>query len=379
MLASFTVTDSERALRVGDALVVFRATVGAAMGIRARVFDLSAPTRPRRVADVTLPLEYLPYPGYRAGSSSMGIVAPDDGSAVAVTGDRIVFLKGNYGGGAFARSLVTLDLTSIASPTVTETPFATIGTETTLLGLVADDADGDVIYVNAKTSLGQEMILGTSFEVAANVAQRWVFGAGGWTKQVGLSIPGVLIKSFTEAGAAVLLTHDTTFERVGGDEWKGNSRLNLAANLGTRASILDAVRFRGQQVRDLCVDDGRMFVNLSDASRYWGPLRFIGPGNVVPSSAETFDSLAVVGMHSLDLRVRSMTTMTTESAELMGVYGNTLFFSMIGTGIVTVDVGGALPTGTGFLPIMGYANQIEVAGGQAFVPEGLYGIHQFHL
>ena len=403
VLAAFTVPGRvQKTVSVGDNLVVFRRQVAkpapvpgpgaitkpapGRVALEAVVYGLSDPTRPRLLATVPLPVEYLPYAGSRCGVPSYPL---SGGFGLAVSGDRIVILKRDYAQNQPVTSLVFVDLTVPASPVTYEETLPASKDRDYLDLLAAPGGKG--VFLNYKDRVGELTVGKETFDRVKYYAQLFRPMAHGWYAGMAVSVPGRLARSWTARGTALLLTHDKIFDMLEDGSFRESTRLNLLrAPFGLFAffaELLDSRAFYGRYLKDLVLARNTLFVNSRPQYTFRrGPVPLSGylPRGQGPDELGVFKvarrGRSAFGPRRIRLVEAFQGSLGTDSVQLMGVHKQHLFVNMPGDGIMTVNVAKpTAPRGEHFLRTLGFAEDIEFHGNMAYVPTGHYGVNEIDL
>lgn len=393
VLAKFTAPSVERAMKYGDdALVLFSRKTTMIAGnysseLHATIYDLSTPTSPRKAGTVKLPVEYVSYPRFAAGSSST-FFAPGswgDSQDMVESDKGLVFLTSTWTqAGNQQRKLVGLNLSNIDAPKVASIQLTT-DKDTTMLGLAKEEGSSGEptsFYLASKKTNGTINRDGTDFNKVKYTAKKYSWSAtnnivGG----AAVNVPGKIVRSFIQDGKRVFLTHDRAFDVLASGDFAESPRMELLtlAASGNTASLEDSTTLWGMDLRDLVLDDGRLYTNLAERQSWGGgimPMGMRGPMRWSPPASE----LRIFEVSSSKIAQRFAEDLGTDGIELMGVHDKRLFVNLAGDGVLLVDARNAqFPTARAFVRTLGYAWSAEVAGNDALIPAGHYGVYQLDL
>lgn len=389
-VATFSAPSVERAVKFGDdALVLFQrhsfqSGTNWVTELTAQVYDMSNPAAPKKAGSVKLPVDYLNYPRFYAGVSSYFFPYWGDATDMVESDHGLVFLTSSWSGTATQRKLVGLNLDSLSSPKVTQVNLSN-DQDTTMLGLTKDEAgsplpgplSGGSIWLSFSKKNGTKDRDGTKFDLVKYSAQRFAWTGNDLVAQATVNVPGKLAKSFLQGGKRQLLTHDRVFDFQKSGSFGESPRLVLLTLVGNTAKVEDARPFWGMDMRDLVIDDGRVYANLAERSSFggWGPM-FRGPIRYAPPATE----LRILSSTGDKLSERFSEELGTEGIDLMGVHDRKLFVSLSGDGVLVVDANDVeKPFAREFVRTLGWGWSVEFAGNDALIPAGNYGTYQLSL
>lgn len=381
VLASFTAPGVERAMKFGeDTLVLFQRKSGNVGGrytteLFATVYDLSAPTAPRKVTTVKLPVDYLGYARFGGGFGGYFQPYESDASDMIETPDGLVFLTSTWNGSATVRKLVALRLG--ASVTVTERVLGAAD-DTTLLGLTAEEGTRSFL-LSTKQSIGTKSFEGQSFKTVKYGAQRFTwYGTNVYPTSGVVAVPGKIAKSFRSQGKSMLVVHDKVFDLQKSGGFLESTRLSTV-ELGYGRSTVSAVAPQwAMDLRELVLDGGRLYANLAERSTYgWGgPILPWARGAIRMPMRTAGNELRIFQVNASTLAERFAGELGLDSLSLMGARDGKLFVSLEGQGVLVADTyDAARPSARDFVRTLGYASSLEIAGTEAYVPAGHYGIY----
>jgi hypothetical protein len=390
-VATFTAPSVERAVKFGDkALVLFSRKTTVTAGnyqteLHATVYDMSTPASPRKAGTVKLPVEYISYPRFAAGSSSYFFPYWGDAQDMVESDKGLVFLTSTWTqSGTQQRKLVGLNLSNLDAPKVASIQL-TSDKDTTMLGLAKEETDQGApasFYLASKKTVGTINRDGTDFNKVQFTAKKYSWNTS--NNIVGgsaVNVPGKIVRSFVQDGKRVFLTHDRAFDVLKSGEFAESPRMELLTvnAQGTQASLEDQSTLWGMNLTDLVLDDGRLYTNLSERQRWGGIMPFDvarGPFSWTPPASE----LRIFEVSSSKIAQRFAEDLGTDGIELMGVHDKRLFVNLAGDGVMIVDARNAqYPTARNFVRTLGWAWSAEVAGSDALIPAGHYGIYQLDL
>jgi hypothetical protein len=155
--------------------------------------------------------------------------------------------------------------------------------------------------------------------------------------------------------------------------------LTLSAS-GNTATLEDTQTLWGMDLRDLVLDDGRLYTNLAERQSWGGGIMPFdlarGPFRWTPPASE----LRIFEVSSSKVAERFAEDLGTDGIELMGVHDKRLFVNLSGDGVLLVDARNAqYPTARAFVRTLGWAWSAEAFGNDALIPAGHYGIYQLDL
>ena len=387
-IATFKLPGVERAVKYGDdALVLFqRKTTNTnnnySTTLTATVYDMTSPASPRKAGSILLPVEYLSYPRFSAGVSSY-FPYWGDATDMVETDKGLVFLTSTWSNNATARKIIGLNLSNVDAPKLSEVVL-TADADVTMLGLARDESaygEPGGLYLSFSKKNGTKDREGTTFDLVKYSAQRFTWNATILTKGNTVNVPGKLVKSFVQGGQRKLLTHDRVFDVQKGGGFQESPRMAVLTLVNANAKLDDAYAFWGMDMRDLVIDDGRLYANLADRQTYsgWGGgIRPMGASKMMrytPPASE----LRILSVGD-KLSERYSENLGTDGIELMGVHNRKLFVSLAGDGVLVVDANNVeKPVARDFVRTLGWAWSVEVAGNDALIPSGHYGTYQLSL
>lgn len=390
-VATFAAPSVERAVKFGDdALVLFSRKTTMTAGsyqteLHATVYDMKTPTSPRKAGTVKLPVDYVSYPRFAAGSSSYFFPYWGDAQDMVESDKGLVFLTSTWTqSGTQQRKLVGLNLSNLDAPKVVTTAL-TSDKNTTLLGLAKEEGkDGEpaAFYLASKKVVGTINRDGTDWNKVEFTAKKYSWSASGnLTGGAAVNVPGKIVRSFVQDGKRVFLTHDRAFDVLKSGEYAESPRLELltVSASGNTATLEDDQILWGMDLRDLVLDDGRLYTNLAERQAWGGIMPFDiarGPFRWTPPASE----LRIFEVSSSKIAQRFAEDLGTDGIELMGVHDKRLFVNLAGDGVMIVDARNAqYPTARNFVRTLGWAWSAEVSGSDALIPAGHYGIYQIDL
>lgn len=381
-LATFSVPSVERAVKYGEhALVLFQRHNSMVNNqykteLTAQVFDMTNPTAPRKAGSVVLPVDYVSYPRFSAGVSSYFFPYWGDATDMVETDKGLVFLTSTWSNNQTQRKLVGLNLSNVDAPALSEIAL-TNDAGTTMLGLARDEAAGGEaggLWLSFSKKNGTKDREGTTFDLVKYTAQRFSWHAGQLKTGISVNVPGKLVKSYVSGGQRKLLTHDRVFDVQKAGGFSESPRVALLTLVNQTAKLDDSQAFWGMEMRDLVLDDGRLYTNLAERQVSFG---FPGPWlssrvRWTPPANE----LRIIAVGD-KLSERFAEDLGTDGIELMGVHDRKLFVSLAGDGVMMIDTTNVeKPVARDFVRTLGWAWSVEVAGNEALIPAGNYGTYQ---
>lgn len=385
-IATFTAPSVERAVKFGDdALVLFQrhsfqSGTNWVTELTAQVYDMSNPAAPKKAGSVKLPVDYVSYPRFAAGVSSYFFPYWGDAQDMVESDKGLVFLTSSWTGSAPQRKLVGLNLENLSSPKVTQTNLSN-DTDVTMLGLTKDEnIVGDAtnnVWLSFSKKTGTKDRDGVSFDLVKYSAQRFSWSGNNLAQQGTVNVPGKLAKSFLQGGKRQLLTHDRVFDLQKSNDFAESPRLVLLSLTGNTAKVEDSRALWGMDMRDLVIDDGRVYANLAERSNRFGIMpMFRGPIRYVPPATE----LRILSSTGDKLSERFAEELGSDGIDLMGVHDRKLFVNLSGDGVLVVDANNVeKPFAREFVRTLGWGWSVEIAGNDALVPAGHYGTYQLGL
>lgn len=384
-VATFSLPGVERAVKVGDdALVLFQRKTTQTAGnyvtsLTATVYDMSSPASPRKAGSIVLPVEYLSYPRFSAGVSSSFSPSWGDAQDTVETDKGLVFLTSSWANNATVRKLVGLNLANVDAPKLSQVTLSA-DADVTMLGLARDEAtsgDPGGLWLSFSKKTGTKDREGTTFDLVKYSAQRFAWSGTNLTAGITVNVPGKLVKSYVAGGQRKMLTHDRVFDVQKDGTFQESPRVSVLTLVNTSAKLGDSSPFWGMDMRDLLIDDGRLYTNLAERRVSYG---FFGPmlrGKMAWTPPASELRILAVGDK---LAERFAEDLGTDGIELMGVHERKLFVSLAGDGVMVVDTSNVdKPVARDFVRTLGWAWSVEVAGNDALVPAGNYGTYQLPL
>jgi len=384
-VATFSLPGVERAVKFGDdALVLFQRKTTQTAGnyvttLTATVYDMTSPASPRKAGSIVLPVEYLSYPRFSAGVSSYFFPYWGDAQDMVETDKGLVFLTSSWANDATVRKLVGLNLSNVDAPKLSQITLSA-DTEVTMLGLARDEAlggDPGGLWLSFSKKTGTKDREGTTFDLVKYSAQRFAWNGTNLATGITVNVPGKLVKSYLSGGQRKMLTHDRVFDVQKDGTFQESPRVSVLTLVNTTAKLGDSQAFWGMDMRDLVIDDGRLYTNLAERRVSFG---FFGPmlrGKMAWTPPANELRILAVGDK---LSERFAEDLGTDGIELMGVHDRKLFVSLAGDGVMVVDTNDVTkPVARDFVHTLGWAWSVEVAGNDVLVPAGNYGTYQLPL
>jgi hypothetical protein len=390
-VASFTVGQVQRTVKVGNNLVLFgnltrRTDAGSTSESIALVYDLANPAAPRRVGQVTLPSSLtLPYYYYYCGWSPWGGYWPDANTGWITTATSIVMLRSLWDTtlAKYKPVLVTLDLTDPATPRVLTQDLLT--PNTTYDSLVRDAVEPSSFYLVGRTKLGQVVRDGFTFTQYRHSAQHWPITAGQPQPAESIPLPGPLVNTWAGPnGERLFLTRDSAYTRVTATSGTWTSSYYLA---DAKLALLREVAAGNDRAAQLL--DVRVLPGLSLSALVRDGNTVIATGRPYFMSYQEANSAAWVQASDrfmvfdlsaarLDLSYDQPTA--AYYLRIMGAQQSRAFLNLQAAGIVVVDLATpASPTPVRFLRTLGYATHLESFGDDIYVASGYFGIEHMRL
>jgi len=400
-LANFVVGGVERVMKWGNKLVLFRRVRSSAAksglpyyryyDTEVLVYDLSNPTKPRKVGVTTLPVPYLPY--YRFWCGPWGYWGGfwfDDyyyygsyyrNTSLVRTGRGFTLLTQtyNYSTKKSQRQMIFLNLTG-SKPTY-KVINLTQKSNVQFIGLVSDPTRSRSFYLAYRVNLGKVQVGQSTFYSFRYYGQRWDAQGNTWIRASNVSLPGRLTKVWTQGKETRLLTYDTTYRKdVNADgrvSWVPTLRLNMLRERNywgqDVAELLDHHSFGHFYLKGLMVDSGKLYLNARPNNywHYW---------DNAASDTKNSDHLMIFDVSQSIMRETYAAPTGTYNVRLMGTYLGKLFLNLPGDGVLMVDTSNPKsPVGQKFFRTLGYATHLEFVGTSAYVASGYFGVYTFNL
>jgi hypothetical protein len=390
-VATFQVGQTSAVYRYKQNLVVLRnvfdpaATVTSPNATEAAVYDLSDPVHPRLASQTAVPFDTYRYYGFGCGNGWGGYWF-GEGARTIVTDTGLVQLRFDYHfdgvNGSLTPTMAFLDLRDTGTPATSETDLPALDYWQADMSLVTDPAAPAGFYL-ARRDVVEQVVQNTGdvFTRYRHFAQRWeTSGKGKLTAGASVNLPGPLARTWVDArGGRMFLTHDAEYlsmQMNGGWIWQANTRLNLLAQSGPVAALLDSRTFTDQSVGSFVVDSDRLYVSAQNQYYWYGDPT--AAGATPPTWESTSDRLMIFGLSARTLHSLYDQPTRTYGVQLMGMHQGHLYVNLPGDGVLVTDVTNpAHPQGLKFMRTLGYASQIEFAGNDGYVPSGYFGV--FHL
>ncbi len=209
------------------------------------VYDLSDPANPVQRGSVELPYSVMPYYYYWCGVDAYFLANIYDNSTHTTQ-----------------RKLLFVELSNTDAPALTEYTLATADTWQ-FFSLIPDPINTGAFFLTYRTKLGEYVIDDTTFSQFKYYAQRWTKSMTTWTSESAINLPGRLMKTWSQGGDRVFLTHDTTYKQMQLPDqdhasWKSSFRVNLLKQISPwgepLAELKDFHNFESFLLEDMVVD-----------------------------------------------------------------------------------------------------------------------------
>lgn len=420
-VATISVGQVERSLKFKENLVLFRRVHTKQQSakdpnyfedvwqLEAVIYDLSNPTAPKQVSATVIQDGWIPYYYYYCGVDAYwgGYWFDYSTNGWAATDNGFVFFHQtwDYQTQQSTSKLVHFDLSNVAKPQVVDYPLDS-STKWQYYSLIGDSSDPKGFFLVYRELLGEDKLSdGTISYQYKNFAERWGFNGTKFVPETPFNIPGWLIKTWSQDGKRMFLTHDYSYTQKTQDNytyWQPNFRLHLLRQLsgGSQnvAELLDTHQFDDKGLAGLVLEKDKLFVHARPSYGYgWyggGGIVKGGGVAVAEDSASSNVKSAAFGLDTPDqtdhLLVFDLATnkldqvfsssIGTYGIQVMGSYQDRLFVNLPGDGILVVNISDAAkPVGQQFLRTLGYASHIEFVGNTAFIASGYFGTYQMNL
>lgn len=413
-VATFKVGQVSQVVKYKDNLVLFRwvpqdssqktgdeGYYYGAWQIELTLYNLTDPTHPRRMGSLIVPQEMMPYYYYWCGDfgywGGYWFYNQYNSNGWVITDKGLVFLtyRYQYNSSTVERKLVFINLSNPNALSLKEYTL-TSSTSWDFFNLVTDPTDMNTFYLSYRTKVGETKIEGSTFYQYKYYAQRWTWNGSEWIGDYAINLPGRLTKTWTLNGRRAFLTYDYLYtKRVDTSNptqvyWDYNFRLNLLreTRFGNApvAELLDRYDFKRFYLKDLFVDDTRLFINARQNYYYGGVASSdsaegtTSDSSSEPSWEELSDQLMIFDLSQFKMQRAYAEPTATYSMQLMGTYQGKLFINLAGDGMLVVDASDpAQPKGQQFMRTLGYTTNLEFADNTAYVAAGYFGIYQLDL
>jgi len=392
-VATFTVGQVQRTVKVGDKLVIVgslsrQTDAGMTTENTALIYDLSKPTGPRRAAQVVLPSSLtLPYYNYYSGLCPWSGYWYDWNNRWFTTDTSIVALQSLWDSASskYKVSLALLDLSVPSAPRVSTHEVSTADSYAFDYSLVADSGDPSSFYLSGRSGIGEVTRGGVKFSQYRYSAQRWQIGAVQLTLAESINLPGPLLSTWAGThGERRFLVRDSAYTQVaettGGKTYYRywtDSRLALLRQVesasGVAAELLDA-RTLGRKSLSALVRDGNTVI--ASARPYFDSYDLAN----ATSDDQASDRFILFDLSAdrLDLTYDQPTN--AYDVRIMAAQQNRVFMNLPGDGIVAIDVAQPMaPTPIRFLRTLGYATHMETFGDDVYLASGYFGLEHMSL
>ena len=379
--------------------------------IEAQVFDLTDPTNPRKAGKATLPNDIQLYYGYWCGDwfwGAWGFNGSSNNIISTTSGLQILGQSwqnnGNNNGGSWTTRLISLDLTSSDAPAVTTKLIETVGNSgewwASSYGLAADPVDPAGFYLTYRKHVGDTKTGSLTLAIFKDYAQRWDLSGGQWAAGDTVNLPGRLTNTYLNgAGQRIFVAQDYRWSWIadpGNGGGHGASTLRLALlrqirSLGrTVAELLDSKTFDDIYPSSMVIADEKlMVVGRHQTYGYFYPISGGGgivarPGGGVAALTSTADPssdrLMIYDLSAGKFGGLYDSPTGMYNSDLVGHHNGRLLMNLQGEGFLVVDLSKpAAPNGVRFVRTLGWANNIEFAGGDVYIASGYYGVQHFTL
>jgi hypothetical protein len=392
-VASFTVGQVQRTVKVGSNLVIFGAIsrktdAGTVSENTALVYDLSNPVAPKRTAQIVLPSSVpLPYYYYYCGWAPWRGYWLDSSNNWLSAGNSLVMasLRWDSTTSKYKGSMVTLDVTDPVAPRLFTRDVSPTSGSASELSLVADAMDANAFYVVSRTEVGTIDHDGFQFTQYRDWAQRWQLVAGEPQAAELISLPGPLMATWAgPGGERMFLARDTAYMRVTertssytSTYYLAESKLALLRQVavagGVAAQLLDARTLSGLYFSALVREGDTLIVN---ARPYF-------TSYTAANAASWMDASDRFMMFDLSAGRLDLTYDQPTNAyymRIMGTQKGRAFLNLSADGIVAIDITKpASPTAVRFLRTLGYATHLESFGDDIVVASGYFGLEHMSL
>lgn len=374
----------------------------------AQVFDLTDPAAPRKAGKVAMPQSSF-YWGYAwCGNWFWGAYWYSRGSDMIATSNGLHIIRQDWdnNGQTATVKLLSLDVSVPDAPQLTTTVIDPGSKDVWLkqYGLAGDPVDPRGFYLNFRTQIGETKIRDASIGVFRDYAQRWDRAAdGSWAGGTTVNLPGRLTHTWLDsAGARRFLAQDYTWRWTTTTDSTGQvsgyienrSRLSLLRQATVEgkvvAELIGSQTFEDASPTSVVIENEKLFMIARNGYGYGGYGVGVSKG---ASSGPVALAATVAGEPDpasdrflvFDLAGSSFSALYDQrtdmySADIIGVHAGKLVVSLSGDGWLIVDVANpAAPSGLRFVRTLGWANAIEFAGDDAYIPSGYYGTQHFSL
>jgi hypothetical protein len=363
-LATFQVPQATEAYRYKDLFVVMRNAASVDnlnAPPEALIYDLADPTQPRLASRVTVPFPSWTYYGHFCGNDWGTWLGQTRNTLITDVGlVRMYPAVTDEPNRRWVTRVAVLDLRDPDAPSIIEATAPAGGR-----GLAADLASPAGFYL-----IHSETLEPTRFRY---LAQRWDLVGGALVPGADVNVPGRLFATWRDAaGRRLMLSTDREYDPAG--RARASDRLHLLEQVADHAELIETLQLPDRSLLSLVFDGERLFANVmqyGDWDRY----------NVTGLPWEMIsDRLMILTVGTGRLKVMFDEPIPSMDTELMGVEGNHLFLKLGWDGMLVTDVSDlAHPRGTRFLPTRGWATHVAVAGSEAYVAAGSFGVFHFDL
>lgn len=395
-VATFTVGRVDRVVQWKNLLLLFR-PVGdpSAQDWRSRVtktelvaFDLSDPSHPRRRGSVELDVSLGRSWGYWCGTEAWGYWPGSwyGADALTTSAEGVAALVYRHQTNGYSQDLYLVNTTDPDALRVTKKELLRYTYDATwspspvnYLGLLSAGESSSGVVLTTRKRIGTIDQEGTTFTQYKYYAEHY---DGDLTRDWSVNTPGSAMRVFEQAGTTRILSVDSRYQyRTVGTSptWIPEQRLNLLTRRGNVARLSDSLLLGDLWLSDLVGDTDRLFVNLYRT--WWWGVSSTGTADVSQSTTtDSSNSLLVLDLSQDKLTKRFAGSLGVAYPQLMGLYGNRLFVSLPGDGVLVVDVTSLdAPLGVNFLRTLGWATHLAFTGSRAFVASGYFGVFELDL
>lgn len=403
VLASFKVGQVSRVVRWKNKLLLFRRVIDQAntkkygrirydyRKSQLVVLDLANPLKPALRGTLTLPFSYYPYYYFYCGMFDMGYrFSYGYGNTWLLTSTGLANLWSTYDYKTrkSERSLFFIDVSDADNPKLVKKTLSTTN-GWNYYNLVRQDDDN--FFVTTSKPAGSRKRNNTTFYLYRYYAQRWsVDNKGNWNAGVQINIPGWLTKAYKTGGKTMLLTRDYSYFRYTNPGSKYTSYTTL-----TRLYLLELVKndklaalrdyrvFKDWSMYNMLIKNERLYMVKRRNWYYLNGLYYNKGASrygQTPDWKDKSDHLDIFDLSAGSFKLLASHTPRTYNLTLVGIHNQRLFLRLQGDGILVVDARNPKTLqGLHFERTLGWAQNIELAGDNAFIAAGYFGIYSINL